>query len=81
MQAIDRVHRLSQTRAVRVYRLVMKGTIEERMLDVQKAKSTLGKGTMAKLSNAEEKIAKMTGIKDLFQIKAEGSEDDFIDWE
>lgn len=81
MQAIDRVHRLSQTRAVRVYRLVMKGTIEERMLDVQKAKSTLGKGTMAKLSKAEEKIAKMTGIKDLFQIKAEGSEDDFIDWE
>lgn len=49
-QAIDRVHRVGQKRPVRVYRLVMAGSIEERMLLIQKAKSALGKGTMAKLS-------------------------------
>lgn len=67
-QAIDRVHRVGQKRSVRVYRLVMKDSIEERLLNVQKAKSTLGKGTMTKLTKAEEKIAKLTGLKDLFEI-------------
>jgi hypothetical protein len=31
-QAMDRVHRLGQTKQVTVYRLVTKGTIEERIL-------------------------------------------------
>ena len=80
-QAIDRVHRMGQTRDVRVFRFVMKDTIEERMLDVQKMKSALGKGTMQKLSAAEEKVAKLTGLKDLFQIKEKDSDDldGFID--
>lgn len=69
-QAIDRVHRIDSTRPVRVYRLVMRGTVEERMLKVQKAKATLGEGSMRKLSRAEEKIAKLTTLKDLFQIKS-----------
>jgi hypothetical protein len=59
----------------------MQDSIEERMLLVQKAKSTLGKGTMTKLSAAEEKQAKMTGLKDLFQIKSEEDEDNCIMWE
>ena len=50
MQAIDRVHRLGQTRPVRVYRFLMKDTIEERMLTTQRAKATMGKGTIKKLS-------------------------------
>mmetsp|Transcript_48711 Transcript_48711/g.54492 ORF Transcript_48711/g.54492 Transcript_48711/m.54492 type:complete len:756 (-) Transcript_48711:139-2406(-) len=83
-QAIDRVHRMGQTRPVRVYRLVMKDTIEERLLNVQKAKSALGKGTMAKLTVAEEKLAKITSLKDLFQIKSRVNDldDDFVknDW-
>lgn len=37
-QAIDRVHRLGQLRPVQVYRLVMEGTVEERILDIQKSK-------------------------------------------
>ena len=49
------------------------------MLAVQSAKSALGKGTMAKLSAAEEKLAKVTSLKDLFQIKTEDDMDDFID--
>ena len=62
----------------------MEGTIEERMLKVQAAKSALGKGTMQKISAAEEKIAKVTGLRDLFEIKSDEDEtmDDFIakDW-
>ena len=34
-QAIGRAHRLGQTRPVTVYRLVVKGTIEERVLQLQ----------------------------------------------
>jgi SNF2 family DNA or RNA helicase len=58
----------------------MKDTIEERMLNVQRAKSALGKGTMVKLSAAEESLAKVTSLKDLFQIKS-GLDDDAIDTE
>ena len=37
-QAIDRVHRLGQTRAVHVYRFVCSGTVEERLLALQERK-------------------------------------------
>ncbi|KAH6607662.1 hypothetical protein Trco_003975 [Trichoderma cornu-damae] len=40
-QAIDRVHRLGQTRETKIWRLVMEGTIEERVLDVQQEKRDL----------------------------------------
>ncbi|KAF4976630.1 hypothetical protein FZEAL_6731 [Fusarium zealandicum] len=40
-QAIDRVHRLGQTRETTVFRLVMEGSVEERVLDIQKEKREL----------------------------------------
>lgn len=40
-QAIDRVHRLGQTRPTTVWRLVMEGTVEERVLDIQGEKREL----------------------------------------
>ena len=40
-QAVDRVHRLGQERKVTVWRLVMEGSIEERVLDVQGEKRRL----------------------------------------
>ena len=39
VQAMDRAHRLGQTRQVTVYRLVTKGSIEERILQRAKEKS------------------------------------------
>ena len=40
-QAVDRVHRLGQTRATTVFRLVMEGSIEERTLEIQQQKRKL----------------------------------------
>ncbi|CAO1617639.1 unnamed protein product [Sympodiomycopsis kandeliae] len=40
-QAMDRIHRMGQVRPVLVKKLIMKNTIEERMLDVQKRKEEL----------------------------------------
>lgn len=40
-QAADRAHRIGQTQPVFVYRLVAKGTIEERILSLQERKSEL----------------------------------------
>lgn len=38
-QAMDRAHRLGQTKQVTVYRLICKGTIEERILERAREKS------------------------------------------
>lgn len=40
-QAVDRVHRLGQTRETTVWRLVMENTVEERVLDIQYEKRAL----------------------------------------
>ena len=44
LQAMDRAHRLGQTRQVTVYRLIVKGTIEERILQRAKEKSEVSVG-------------------------------------
>ena len=37
-QAMDRAHRLGQTRQVTVYRLITKGTIDERIVQLARVK-------------------------------------------
>ena len=55
-QAIDRVHRLNQTQDVVVYKMTIKGSVEERILDLQEKKRALaeaaieGKAAAGKLS-------------------------------
>lgn len=65
---MDRVHRIGQKRDVRVYRMVMRDSLEERMLSVQRAKEALGKGSMEKLSADEKKRARLTTLMDLFKV-------------
>ena len=40
-QAVDRAHRIGQTRAVFAYRLIARDTVEEKVLDLQKTKRDL----------------------------------------
>lgn len=44
-QAMDRAHRLGQTKQVTVYRLICKGTIEERILQRAREKSEVSSFT------------------------------------
>ncbi|KAL4799941.1 SNF2 family N-terminal domain-containing protein [Aspergillus venezuelensis] len=68
-QAIDRVHRLNQTLDVKIYKMIIKDTVEERILDLQDRKRELanltieGKTAAAKLT--------MTDMMALFGKDAE----------
>ena len=56
-QATDRVHRIGQKRSVSVYKLVTKGTIEEKIVDMQNRK----KGLVKKIVSCDdEAISKLT---------------------
>lgn len=46
-QAVDRAHRIGQTRPVHVYRLVARDTIEEKVLALQQRKRDLAAGVLA----------------------------------
>ncbi len=45
-QASDRAHRMGQTRPVTIYRLVVKGTIEEKIVDLHSQKRNLADGLL-----------------------------------
>jgi SNF2 family DNA or RNA helicase len=45
-QATDRVHRIGQDQPVFVYKLVVEGSIEERMLALQARKAALAEGVL-----------------------------------
>ena len=45
-QAIDRTHRIGQDRTVIAYRLLMRGTIEEKIFELQQRKSDLARGVL-----------------------------------
>ena len=78
-QAMNRIHRISSKKPVRCYRLVMKDTLEHRMLGLQDAKELLGKGAMERLSREEKRKARLTQLRDLFQLP-ETLEQDWEDY-
>ncbi|GJN66954.1 hypothetical protein ACCO45_011115 [Purpureocillium lilacinum] len=66
-QAIDRVHRLGQTRETTVWRLVMEETVEERVLAIQSEKRELvGKAFQEK--DKKSKKAKDTRMADVKKL-------------
>ena len=73
-QAMDRIHRLSQTRKVTVLRFVMKDSIEERIIKVQERKSLQAKGALQKLKGDEKRKALLGDLRGLLDIKQESSQ-------
>ncbi|XP_052161839.1 putative SWI/SNF-related matrix-associated actin-dependent regulator of chromatin subfamily A member 3-like 1 [Oryza glaberrima] len=53
-QAMDRVHRIGQTKEVKVVRLIVKDSIEERMLELQERKKKLISGAFGRKKGGKE---------------------------
>ena len=66
-QATDRAHRIGQTKIVEVIKLISSGTIEERILELQKKKQTLSEKIIENRTNIE--LANLTeqDIRDLLR--------------
>ena len=47
MQASDRAHRIGQTRPVFIYKIIARGTVEEKILELQEKKRALVKNIIA----------------------------------
>lgn len=68
-QAVDRVHRLGQTRDVFITRFIMEHSFEEKMLDLQRKKENLADLSMnrGKLDKAEAARFKLEELRSLFR--------------
>lgn len=68
-QAVDRVHRLGQTRPVKTVQFIMKGSIEEKILELAKKKQQLADMSMnrGKLDKQEVQEERMREYRGLFK--------------
>ncbi|EJU00143.1 hypothetical protein DACRYDRAFT_17168 [Dacryopinax primogenitus] len=68
-QAVDRIHRLGQTRPVTTIKLVIENTVEARMLEVQKRKTALANLTLggSNLTRAQIAERRMEELRALFR--------------
>ena len=68
-QAVDRVHRLGQTRPTTVFRLVMEDSIEERVVDIQQEKRKLMMMAFQEktMKRGKEKSARLADIQRLLK--------------
>ncbi|XP_075591089.1 uncharacterized protein LOC142597988 [Dermatophagoides farinae] len=66
LQAIQRAHRIGQTRPVHAYRIIAEDTIEERILQLQEKKQLAFDGTIGNNNNSFQKL-NADDIRFLFQ--------------
>ncbi|KAG0337819.1 TATA-binding protein-associated factor mot1, partial [Podila horticola] len=74
LQAMDRAHRLGQKKVVNVYRLISKGTLEEKIMGLQKFKLNIA-NTVINQQNSGLQSMGTDQILDLFQITGEDDSD------
>ncbi|MBI5544794.1 MAG: DEAD/DEAH box helicase [Deltaproteobacteria bacterium] len=65
-QAVDRAHRIGQTKPVFSYKLIAKGTVEEKMLKMQDRK----KGLVASVLSSDDAMGKVLTEKDVADLFA-----------
>ncbi|KAJ3309940.1 btaf1 RNA polymerase II, B-TFIID transcription factor-associated, 170kDa [Boothiomyces sp. JEL0838] len=70
LQAMDRAHRIGQKRVVNVYRLITKGTLEEKIMGLQKFKLNLSSSIITS-DNAGIASMDTNQIFDLFSLEGE----------
>ncbi|CAG8976199.1 hypothetical protein HYALB_00011130 [Hymenoscyphus albidus] len=63
-QAIDRVHRMGQVDEVKVFRFIVKESIEEKMLKIQDRKKFIA-SSLGMMSDEEKKLQRIEDIKEL----------------
>ncbi|KAL2182054.1 RAD5-like protein [Thermothelomyces heterothallicus CBS 202.75] len=63
-QAIDRVHRMGQEDEVKVYRFIVKDSVEQRMLKIQERKKFIAT-SLGMMSDEEKKIQRIEDIREL----------------
>jgi SWI/SNF-related matrix-associated actin-dependent regulator of chromatin subfamily A3 len=67
-QAVDRVHRLGQKRETKVWRLVVQGSVEERVLGIQEEKRALMGLAFAEKDEERKKRRRGAGLADLERL-------------
>jgi SNF2 family DNA or RNA helicase len=67
-QAIDRTHRIGQTRKVQVFRLITKGTVEEKIISLQRSKLDLFQNVIDEGQSMIKLMDEQT-LKDLFMYQ------------
>jgi SNF2 family DNA or RNA helicase len=65
-QATDRTHRIGQTRAVFSYKLITKGTVEEKILALQQRKRELAAGVLGTDTEVGKSLTE-TDVAELFR--------------
>ncbi|KAJ3910124.1 SNF2 family N-terminal domain-containing protein [Lentinula edodes] len=67
-QAVDRIHRLGQTRPVTTVKLIIENSIEDRLLAVQKKKTALANMTLGhSMSKADMTARRLEELQELFK--------------